>query len=406
LKPRTSAGIAVDEQSIFQVPAAHAAIAGIADTAACLPLELKRRLPDGGSELATYHDLFFLLRDEPNSEMTTAAFVTWMLVNYKVFGEFFIEIQRDGQNQVTALNVLPTKEMHVGRKPDGSLVYVQKHQGKDIPFDPSEIIHVYGLTIDGTTAISPLDVAGETIGHALAAARFGASFLANGARPSVALTYPGILSDQARKNLGDSFKDNYGGSENVGKVPVLEEGADLKTFNVTPEEGQYVETCDHLTRDLARHFQVSPTKIGDLSNATFSNVESEAISYVVHTIKPALIRIEQEFNRKLLSKEERGQFYIRFNLDEMLRGDTAERYASYNMASGSTPWLTVNEIRAMEGRAKYPGGDVLPRPLNMGDVNNAPNGTPVDPGTSQAGNDQQPSATDQPEQTGGTGSTV
>ena len=102
-----------------------------------------------------------------------------------------------------------------------------------------------------------------------------------------------------------------------------------------------------------------PHLVGDLEHATFSNIEHQSIDFAVHTIRPWLVRIEQSMNRALFSDEEKGRFYVQFNIDGLMRGDYKSRMEGYAIAR-QNGWMSANDIRALENQYPIPseeGGD-------------------------------------------------
>ncbi len=215
-----------------------------------------------------------------------------------------------------------------------------------------------GLGFDGLVGYSPIAMAKNAIGLAIAAEEYGSKFYANGAAPSGVLEHPGTLKDPAR--VRDSWQATFGGSTNSHKVAVLEEGMKYTPISINPSEAQFLETRKFQINEIARIFRVPPHMIGDLEKATFSNIEQQSLEFVKYTLEPWLIRLEQAMFRALLTKDEKKQYFFKFNVDGLLRGDYQSRMNGYATAR-QNGWMSANDIRELENLDKIPeelGGDL------------------------------------------------
>jgi len=211
-----------------------------------------------------------------------------------------------------------------------------------------------------------IEAARESIGLGLAADQFGGSFFGNGANVNTVLTHPGRLSDDAYKRLMASWQRRYAGLDNAHKTAILEEGMNLTKVSISPSESQFLETRQFGVVDIARFFRIPLAYLGSLENSsTRANIEEQGIQFQRNTILPWVKRWEAEFNRKLFPNG--NDYYIRFNMDGLLRGDISSRYSSYATAR-QWGWLSVNDIRKFEGLDNIDNGDTYLQPLNMVDV--------------------------------------
>jgi HK97 family phage portal protein len=235
-------------------------------------------------------------------------------------------------------------------------------QGKET-FDDSEMIHILGLSFDGIIGKSVIEAARESIGLGLAADQFGGSFFGNGANVSAVLKHPGRLSDEAYKRLMSSWQRRYSGLDNAHKTAILEEGMAVEKVSISPSESQFLETRKFGVEDIARFFRLPLAYLGHLDNSTNrANIEEQGIQFQRNTILPWVKRWESELNRKLFTPED--DYYVRFNMEGLLRGDIRSRYDSYAVGR-QWGWLSVNDIRSQEGLDPLDNGDVYLQPLNM-----------------------------------------
>ena len=231
-------------------------------------------------------------------------------------------------------------------------------EGASVKLKPTDVLHIPGLGFDGLVGYSPIAMAKNAIGMAIACEEFGAKFFANGAAPSGVLEHPGTIKDPAR--VRDAWQSQFGGSSNSGKVAVLEEGMKYTPISISPEQAQFLETRKFQINEIARIFRVPPHMVGDLEKSSFSNIEQQSLEFVKYTLDPWIIRWEQSMARVLLSLDEKKEFFIKFNLEGLLRGDYQSRMNGYSIAR-QNGWMSANDIRELENLDRIPteqGGDL------------------------------------------------
>ena len=355
----SNSGIMVDEIRAMQTSAVYACVKILAETIASLPLHLFRKGKKGKNELAEEHPLFSCLYEIPNDEMTSFEFRETMMTSLLLYGNAYARIIRK-QGHVTELWYLKPQYMNVERDlTSGKIKYTYSDDitNKTYTYKTNQIFHIKGLSLDGVKGLSPIAQAREAVGLSLATEEYGAKFFGNGARPGGVLEHPGIVKDPER--LRDSWNQVYQGSKNSHKVAVLEEGMKYHTIGIAPEDAQFLETRKYQVNEICRIFRVPPHLVGDLERATFSNIEHQSIEFVQHTIRPWIVRWEQEIARALLSDEERTIYFARFNVDGLLRGDYKSRMEGYSIGR-QNGWLSINDIRSLEDMPLVPpesGGD-------------------------------------------------
>ena len=223
---------------------------------------------------------------------------------------------------------------------------------------PSEVLHIPGLGFDGLVGYSPIAMAKNAIGMAIACEEYGAKFFANGAQPSGVLEHPGILKDPSK--VRESWTQTFGGSHNANKVAVLEEGMKYTPISISPEQAQFLETRKFQIDEIARIFRIPPHMVGDLDKSSFSNIEQQSLEFVIYTLAPWLCRWEQSIARSLLTGEEKKTMFAKFNVDGLLRGDYQSRMQGYATAR-QNGWMSANDIRELENLDRIPaeeGGDL------------------------------------------------
>lgn len=357
---QSNSGVDVDEESALKISTVYACVKVISETIASLPLNLLKELTNGDSEKAKQHPLYTILKDVPNSEMSSFTFREMLMTNLLLWGNAYALIKRNKNGEITELYPLKSKNMVVERDMTTNAIKYTYTNNRGITktYSPKQIFHIPAFSFDGIIGVSPITYAREAMGLALATEEFGARFFGNGARPGGVLEHPGVLKDPEK--LRESWNKVYQGTANSHKVAVLEEGMKYHEIGMSPEDSQFLQTRSFQIAEICRIFRVPPHMVGDLSRSTFSNIEHQSIDFVVHTIRPWLVRWEQAIARALLNEEERTIYYAKFNVDGLMRGDFVTRMNGYAIAR-QNGWMSANEIRALENMNKIPadqGGDL------------------------------------------------
>jgi HK97 family phage portal protein len=363
-----AAGVHVNNWNALTYSAVWSAVGQISSTVASLPLKFYKRLPDGGKEAYVSHRLYELLHDNPNPEMTSFIFREMLQAHVLTWGNAYAEIERDGASRPVALWPIPPDRCDPVRDEAGRLAYRVRGVGgfRDVVIPAMDMLHVPGLGFDGMEGYSVIEKARESFGLGLAAERFGATFFGNGSTFGGFLSHPARLSPEARQNLQESLKKHEGPSK-AHRILLLQEGMTyLERKGIPPNDAQFLQTREFQIQEVARWFRISPYKLGDLSRATFSNIEHQAIEYYTDTIRPWLVRWEQEINRKLVSPLERRQQFAAFVIEGALRGDVHSRYSAYAVGR-QWGWLSADDVRELENMNPLPRGQgrIYLLPQNM-----------------------------------------
>ena len=362
----SASGKQVNERTSMQMTAVYSCVRILSEAVASLPLNVYRYTDTGGKEKAIDHSLYRLLHDEPNPEMSSFIFRETLMTHLLLWGNAYAQIIRNGKGEVIALYPLMPDRMTVDRDSNGRLYYKYRKSNDDAPtmesgvvsLAPSDVLHVPGLGFDGLVGYSPIAMAKNAIGLAIAAEEYGSKFYANGAAPSGVLEHPGTLKDPTR--VRDSWNSTFGGSSNSHKVAVLEEGMKYTPISISPNEAQFLETRKFQINEIARIFRVPPHMVGDLEKSSFSNIEQQSLEFVKYTLDPWVIRWEQALYRTLLTEEEKKTFFFKFNVEGLLRGDYQSRMQGYATAR-QNGWMSANDIRELEDLDRIPaelGGDL------------------------------------------------
>ena len=362
----TTAGKLVTERSAMQMTAVYSCVRILAEAVAGLPLHLYRYKDGGGKEKAIDHPLYHLLHDEPNPEMSSFVFRETLMTHLLLWGNAYAQVIRNGRGEIVALYPLMPNKMSVERDENGQLYYTYTRSSEEaktaetgaVILRPADVLHIPGLGFDGLVGYSPIAMAKNAIGLAIATEEYGAKFFANGAAPSGVLEHPGTIKDPQR--VREAWQSQFGGSSNSGKIAVLEEGMKYTPISISPEQAQFLETRKFQINEIARIFRVPPHMVGDLEKSSFSNIEQQSLEFVKYTLDPWVVRWEQSIARTLLSEKEKQSYFVKFNLEGLLRGDYASRMNGYATAR-QNGWMSANDIRELENLDRIPaeeGGDL------------------------------------------------
>lgn len=372
--PVSGAGVHVTAKSAIGVMAVWAAIRLIAETLAELPLGLFQ-VVDNGRRRHSSHPLDAVLHSAPNEWQTSLEWREMMQGHILLRGNAYsrLILTRGGYvEQLLPLHpdrVTPRNEALLPGGPRVRYYYYQPVDGPGEVIWPSEMFHLRGLSDDGWVGLSPLEVARETLGLAIAAEQHGARFLANNVQPGGVFEIPGRLREEAYTRLKNEIEGRKAGAAHAGKTLILEEGLKWQQIGLTNKDAQFLESRKFQVTEIARMFKVPPHMIADLDRATFTNIEHQAIEFVKYTMLPWLVRWEQRIEKDLLGPTERKSIRAKFNLSGLLRGDTASRYAAYAIGR-QWGWLSADDVRELEDQNPLPDGQgrIYLVPMNMKDA--------------------------------------
>lgn len=364
----TYAGPSVNEDSAMRSSAVYACIRIISESIAALPLVLYRQ-EGRNRNRATVHPLYPVLHDLANPEMTAFEWRELAMAHTLLRGNSWSQKVMNQRGQTVELWPLHPAKMEGWTRREGKLYWLYRNPDNQLQAINAELIHHIKGFGDGVMGHSPImQAAKQAVGLSLAAEEFGARFYGNGAKSGLMLKVPGKLSPPAFQRLKQSFTEDSAGLSNAHRVKILEEGMDVATITIPPNEAQFLETRKFQVTEIARIYRVPPHMLADLDRATFSNIEHQSQSFVDYTLMPWFVRHEQAIYRDLLLPGERSTYFAKYVAAGLLRGDTATRYGAYTTAI-NTGFMTRNEARELEDLNPLDGLDEPLIPLNMMEAN-------------------------------------
>jgi len=366
----TAAGININERSSLKFSPVFAAVRKISETVASLPRHVYRE-GSKGKKKDTDHYLYPIIHHRPNPEMTSMQMREAEMLHILLWGNTYSHIQQDGNGRAQALWPLDPSKMQVKRpKPDSMLVYEYQLGAETVKFPPWEILHIAGLGFNGLMGIPVIQLAREGIATGLAYEEYSGRFFSNNATPAGFVEVPGILDKEARREIQKDWYVEYGGVSRSQLIGVIGQGMKFNPISMNAKDAQFIESRGFQVEEVARWFNIPPHMIYDLRRSTNNNIEQQSLEFVIYTIRPWLVRIEQAIQNKLILED---NITVEHRVEGLLRGDTETRTAYYS-AGRQWGWLSVNDILDLENMERVEGGDERITPMNMQQIG-APEGT-------------------------------
>lgn len=345
----TASGASVTADSAMRVAGVYACIRVRALAMAQIPLHLYKILPNGGLERAFDHPLYEILHLSPNTMQTSFEWRESSVADMDLRGDAYSRIIVNSAGKIEALLSLSPDRMWPFLS-DGRVAYRYfAPDGTEKIYLDHEILRLPGLSFNPAgRSLSPIELHKNTIGNSLTSTEYQGHLWRNSAVPKGGIETPATLDDASVKALRKSWNDRHSGPDNAGQIAIFHGGIKWVDIGMSHEDLQYVELMNMSLSDIARIYGVQPHKIGDLSRATNNNIEQQALEFVTDVIAPMAQRWEQRMMISLLSAAERKAYKIAFDLNGLLRGDSAARAALYRVlfACGA---LKPQDMRRLEG---------------------------------------------------------
>ena len=374
LRGETTSGIQVDRCTSLGYPAFWRGINLISSGVGKLPLFIFKNLPGGGKERDKNHPAYEIVRRKPNDEMLALDFRQTLQAHALMYGNGYAALQKtQGGELLSMVPLLPDRTFPV--REDTILRYITRVDNKDFVLLPSQVIHIKGLSWNGITGYSVIEVLAEALGLGLATQKFGSAFFGNGIHADGIMMYPNKLGPEARENLRSGWDKFHKGTGKSFRMLLLEEGIKFQQLTIPPEHAQFIETRGFEVRQVANILGLPPHKLGDDSRTSFNSLEQENRSYLQDALEPWLCKWEEEFRDKVLSEEEKQSesHTIEFVRDALLRPD-AKTEVEVMTAELNNGMVNLDEIRAVKNRPPLPDGEgkKFRKPINIGIIGETP----------------------------------
>ncbi|SFB52373.1 phage portal protein, HK97 family [Rhizobium sp. NFR07] len=356
-------GVYVSPETALRYTTVLICVRVLAESVASLPCILYKRRKDGGKDRATEHPLYKVLHDQANGWNSAFEYAEGTMVNLSLRGNGYSYVERNRLGQAIGLIPLNPDGVTITQAMDWSPKYeATMPDNTKAKLTSKDMHHIRGPLPKGYVGRSMISLAREAIGLGMAAESFGSNMYRNGVKPTGVLKHPKVIGPIATENLRQQFSERYAGLENSGKPIILEEGMEWISMNIAPKDAEFIDGRKFQRSEIAGIFRVPAHLVNDLEKATFSNIEFQTLDFIIHSLRPWLVRWEQAINRDLLTERDRAEgYFCEFLIDAMLRGDTKARYEAYSSAI-QNKWMSANEARIKENMNPREGGDVFENP--------------------------------------------
>lgn len=361
----TAGGGTVNGDTALKLSAVWACVRLRSQTIASLPLHLR----DNTKRTASTHPLYRLLHDAPNADMTASEFWEAMVASLDLWGNAYAHITRLGDT-VVSLNVLNPERISVHRSKSGVITYQDDKTRQS--YTDTEILHIKGFTLDGLIGLSPLRHQAGVMGAQIDANDAANEEFRNSLKVGGFLkTGEQVLTPQQRTDFQRALGE-FRKPENSGKWMLLEAGMDVASaasIKINPADAQLLESRYFGIEEICRTFGVPPQLIHhtDKASSWASSAEQMNLAFLMYSLRPTLVRIEQAIVRKLLTPAERSKYTPKFSVEGLLRADSQGR-ANFYTSALQNGWMTRNEIRSLEDLPPVEGADQLTVQLNLTDL--------------------------------------
>lgn len=378
---KSKAGATVNLEAALKVTAFFACLRKLSNGCAQVPFKLFRSVESGGLERilpARDHYLYDKLAVQPNGWSTSFEFRETLVMHAAVGNAYVFKNRGVATGKIHELILLNPARVEKVQRKDFSIVYKVTGESGAVQEFPAETIwHVRGPSWDGVLGMDTLKLAREALGLAIATEETHAKLHANGVRPSGTYSVEGNLNAEQYGQLKAWIVKEMAGAENAAAPMILDRGAKWLTQSMTGLDAQHLETRKFQIEEICRGMDVMPIMVGYSDKATtYASAEQMFLAHVIHTLMPWYARIEQSADVNLLTPKEREQgLYFKFIAAGLLRGaakDRAEYFAKALGAGGSPPWMSQDEVRALEELNPFGGSASELPPLSGG--NNNPEG--------------------------------
>lgn len=129
----------------------------------------------------------------------------------------------------------------------------------------------------------------------------------NGINTNLSISMPdGIFLEGDRfTRLQKQINESYAGVKNSGKPLLLEGGLKAQPLGISNKDSQFLELYQFTQEQICKIFRVPPHMIGDLTHATFSNIEHQSIEFLNYCLTPYIKAFEEAAYSDLLNESEK-----------------------------------------------------------------------------------------------------
>jgi HK97 family phage portal protein len=380
-------GMRVTEKSAYSMPAVYRAVGLISQACAAVPLQ-------GYDRKDRLLQTEIPVLAQPCPGMTAFEFWEFAYVCIMTWGNFYAWKNMNQRGEIESLVPIRPESIKVGQvraarspeNPTGKMFMIASADGGEKPASPEQILHIPGLGYDGVTGVSPIRLAAQGIGTALAAEKYTAKQFSSGSLMAGVLQTEQRITPEQADELSARWRTKVAGLARAHDIVALGAGAKFQPIQFPNSDTQMMETRKFQVVEIARIFGIPPHMLGDVEKSTSwgTGIEQQSIGFVTYTLKPWLTRVEQRISLEVAP----GDQFVSYDLNDLMRGDSQQR-AAYYTAMRNIGALNADEIRDEEGRPPLPDGQgqTYMTPLNMGSAGTAPTDSGTQQGADNGGQD-------------------
>lgn len=335
----------------MKLATAYACTNIISNAVALLPIKVKKYVD--GKMIDIDHPLKKVLNLIPNKKFNHFDLFKLLTESIILNGNGYLYIERDERLNVKALHLLDPNYVQPMPQEDGTVKYIVA--GMDSAVDSVNMIHLFMHCDEMFNGISLLKYASQTLNAAWDTEDQADKFFKRGAGLLGVLKASAPLTDAQKTQIALSW-DKSINKTSGGGVAILPQGLDFQSISVNPQDAQLLESRQYNVIDICRFFNVSPLKVFDYSNMSYSSLEQVSLSFMQDTILPYAQLFEDEFNRKLFKPSEVGKYYIGFDFNSII-GTDKKTEAEYYRTLVTNGLITITEARERLGFGPLDGDE-------------------------------------------------
>jgi HK97 family phage portal protein len=369
--PSGSSYMSVNDQVAMQVSTVWACVRLITETLGTLSVSVYEKTASGRN-VVQGHPLSYVLNVAPNDRMTPVELLESWGMNLAIDGNCYSRIIRDGRGDCIALTPKAAQQMEIDEKKDGDFRYFYARGGETIKYTPPQILHTR-LMGNGLKGLSPLGYARRSVANALSLGNNALRFNQKGGKPAGVLMIDHVLKPEQRAAVRQNFNDLEAGGDNGSRLFVLEAGMTYQQLSITPADAQMLQQMNFGVDEICRVFRVPSFMVNSNEKQTSfgTGIETMGQGYLTYTLYPYVKRIEASLNRWAIRPQDRPRLYVEFNLESLLRADSAAR-ANYYSTMVQNGLMSRNEVRQKENLDRREGADDLTVQLNLTPIQDLP----------------------------------
>ena len=352
---KTSAGVSVSPESSLYCSAVLACVRVLSESIASMPFNLYRRLPGGGKEIAEDHPLQEVLAYQPNEWMTSFEWREWVQSQMLLWGNAYCLIKPGRRGAVDQLIPLHASRMKIVRLENGKLQYQYTEENRPVPtpYRQDEIFHLRWLSSDGVTGYVPTTLSKDAIALARATELHSSAFFGNGAQTGTYIETDQPHKPDALQRFRQQWDDAHRGPGQAFKTVIMPHGFHKKNDPVNNQHAELIATRRYQCEEVARHYRVPLSLLGDLSNVRYNTVEQSAIDFATFSLIPHCRRWQFACRRDLITDDK--NYFVEFDVSALMAGDYQAR-SQFMREMFNMGVLSVDEIRGQIGYNPLPEG--------------------------------------------------